>query len=111
MGAASRPRAARDHDRRASRRTAVPQWVDVDLNAGRATLHDTQNGEQRTLPLAGKALEALRQLKLQHSARSEYLSPSPTVVLDPKTGKPHLDAPYEHFDAHWHAALTRTCSA
>lgn len=26
-------------------------------------------------------------------------------VLDPETGKPQLDAPYEHFDAHWYAAL------
>ncbi len=81
------------------------KWVDVDLKTGRATLHDTKNGEQRTLPLAGKALEALRQLKLQNSARSEYLFPSPAVVLDPKTGRPQLDAPYEHFDAHWYAAL------
>ena len=40
------------------------KWADVDLKAGRATIHDTKNGEQRTLPLAGKALEALRQLKL-----------------------------------------------
>ena len=30
------------------------KWVDLDLKAGRATLHDTKNGEQRTLPLAGK---------------------------------------------------------
>ena len=81
------------------------RWADMDLKVGRATLRDTKNGEQRTLPLAGKALEALRQLKLQNSARSEYLFPSPTVVLDPKTGKPQLDLPYEHFDAHWYAAL------
>jgi integrase len=27
------------------------------------------------------------------------------VVFDPVTGKPQLDAPYEHFDAHWCAAL------
>ena len=67
----------------------------MDLKAGRASLHETKNGEQRTLPLAGKALEALRQLKLQNSARSEYLFPSPTVVLDPKAGKPQLDAPNE----------------
>ena len=64
------------------------KWADVDLKGGRATLHDTKNRERRTLPLAGKALEALRQLKLQHSARSEYLCPSPTVVLDHKTDKP-----------------------
>ena len=69
------------------------------------TLQDTKNGEQRTLPLAGKALEAVRQLKLQNSARSGYLFPSPTVVFDPKTGKPQLDSPYEHFDAHWYGAL------
>lgn len=81
------------------------KWADVDLKDGRATIHDTKNGEQRTLPLAGKALEALRQLKLQNSARSDYLFPSPTVVLDPEIGKPQLDAPYEHFDAHWYAAL------
>ena len=66
------------------------KWADVDLKVGRATIHDTKNGEQRTLPLAGKALEALRQLKLQDSARSEYLFPSPTVVLDPETGSRSL---------------------
>jgi integrase len=33
------------------------------------------------------------------------LFPSPTVVLDPKTVEAQLDAPYEHFDAHWYAAL------
>ncbi len=27
------------------------------------------------------------------------------MVLDADTGKPQLDAPYEHFDAHWYAAL------
>jgi integrase len=81
------------------------KWADVDFKAGRATIHDTKNGEQRTLPLAGKALEALRQIKLQNSPRSDYLFSSPTVVLDPKTGKAQLDSPYEHFDAHWHAAL------
>src|SRR6185437_16265124 len=37
--------------------------------------------------------------------RHGYLFPSPTVVLDPKTGKAQLDAPYEHFDARWYAAL------
>jgi integrase len=81
------------------------KWADVDLKAGRANIHDTKNGEQRTLPLAGKALEALRQLKLQNSARGEHAFPSPTVVFDPKSGKPQLDAPCEHFDAHWYAAL------
>ncbi len=71
------------------------RWSDVDLKLGRALVRETKNGEQRTLPLAGKALECLRELKLQHSARSDYLFPQPS-------GFP---GPYEHFDAHWHAAL------
>ena len=29
------------------------KWADVDLKTGRATIHDTKNGEHRTLPLAG----------------------------------------------------------
>jgi integrase len=81
------------------------RWEDVDLKAGRALVRETKNGEQRTLPLAGKALEALRELKLQNSARSAYVFPAPTVVLNPQTGKPELDAPYEYFDSHWYAAL------
>lgn len=27
------------------------------------------------------------------------------MVLDARTDKPQLDAPYEHFDAHWYVAL------
>jgi integrase len=81
------------------------RWADVDLKTGRALVGDSKNGEQRTLPLAGKALEALRKLKLNNSARSEFVFPSPTVVLDPATNKPQLDAPYAYFDAHWYALL------
>jgi integrase len=81
------------------------RWEDVDLKAGRALVRETKNDEQRTLPLAGKALEALRELKLKNSARSVYVFPALTVVLNPVTGKPELDAPYEYFDAHWYAAL------
>jgi integrase len=71
------------------------RWSDVDLKIGRALIRETKNDEQRTLPLAGKALEALRELKLQKSARSEYVFPQPSG----------LPGPYEHFDAHWYAAL------
>ena len=56
-------------------------------------MRETKNDEPRTLPLAGKALEALRALRLQTSARSEYFSAF------------WLAGPYEHFDAHWYAAL------
>lgn len=71
------------------------KWAHVDLKKGRALVRETKNDEQRTLPLAGKALEALRTLKLQSSARSEWVFPQPSG----------LPGPYEHFDAHWYAAL------
>jgi len=56
---------------------------------------ETKNDEPRTLPLAGKALEVLRALKLKDSARSAYVFPQPSG----------LPGPYEHFDAHWYVAL------
>jgi len=71
------------------------KWADIDLKTGRALVSETKNDEPRTLPLAGKALEALRALRLKNSARSQYLFPQPS-------GLPGL---YEHFDAHWHVAL------
>jgi integrase len=80
------------------------KWANVDMKTGRALVQESKNDEQRTLPLAGKALEALRELKLNNSARSEYVFPAPTVVLDPETNKPQLDAPFEYFDSHWYSA-------
>jgi integrase len=71
------------------------QWADVDVKAGRALVRETKNGEQRTLPLAGKALEALRALKLHGSARSAYVFPNPS-------GHPGA---FQHFDSYWYAAL------
>jgi integrase len=72
------------------------RWADVDMKAGRALVRETKNGEQRTLPLAGKALEALRALKLNGSARSEWVFPNPS-------GHP---GPYENFDSVWYTSLT-----
>jgi integrase len=71
------------------------KWADMDLKTGRALVSETKNDEPRTLPLAGKALESLRALKLRDSARSDYVFPQPSG----------LPGPYEHFDAHWYAAL------
>jgi len=71
------------------------KWADIDLKKGRALVRETKNDEQRVLPLAGKALEALRELKLQNSARSEWVFAQPS-------GHP---GPYEYFDAHWYVAL------
>ena len=71
------------------------KWAETDLKAARALVRDSKNGEQRTLPLAGKALEALRELKLQGSARSQYVFPAPN-------GR---DEPAAHIDAYWYGAL------
>jgi integrase len=71
------------------------KWTDVDLKNARAIVHDTKNGDPRVLPLVGKALPALRELKLQGSALSEWVFPQPS-------GFP---GPFESFDAHWYAAL------
>ena len=49
------------------------RWSDVDIKAGRALVRETKNGEQRTLPLVGKALEALRALKLKGSRSEEHV--------------------------------------
>ena len=71
------------------------KWSDIDLKANRATVQDTRNGDPRVLPLVGKSLEALREMKLQGSAKSEFVFPQPS-------GFP---GPYEHFDQHWYDAL------
>jgi integrase len=88
------------------------KWDDIDLRVrettvdartgeklpglGRAILRDTKNGESRSLPLVGKALEVLRELKLKGSAKSEYVFPNPS-------GHP---GPFENFDHRWDEALT-----
>jgi integrase len=73
------------------------KWADVDLKAQRAIVNETKNGERRTLPLVGKALEAL--CELQGPGDNEYVFPQPS-------GFP---GPYESFDAHWYAALEQAC--
>lgn len=43
------------------------QWQDIDLQRGFITLHETKNGERRALPLAGHALELMKQhAKVRH---------------------------------------------
>jgi integrase len=37
------------------------RWADVDLSRGALTLQDTKNGERRTVPLVGPALDLMRQ--------------------------------------------------
>lgn len=70
-------------------------WDRVDLKKGRATVLETKNGDPRVLPLVGKALEALRELKLQNSAKSPFVFSHPN-------GRPEA---FYWFDQHWAEAL------
>lgn len=93
------------------------KWDDVDLKAGTAIVHQTKNGDPRVLPLVGKSLEALRELKLQNSARSEFVFPHPNGLDDRdarelqakhagSTDEDEQDDPqYYCFDAHWYKAV------
>lgn len=73
------------------------RWTDTTTEAPtpQAIIERTKNGDPRRLPLVGKALEAVRRLKIMNDGRSRFLFPAPR---DP-------GRPYEAFDAHWYAAL------
>jgi len=72
------------------------KWDDVDLKAARAVVRETKNGDPRVLPLVGRALEALRTLRLQGGGRSEWVFPARSD---------HPGSPYEYFDGVWYDAL------
>lgn len=71
------------------------KWAEVDLKAARATVHETKNGDPRVLPLVGKTLTAIRELKLQGRGASEWVFQQPS-------GFP---GPYLVFDKHWYRAV------
>lgn len=53
------------------------KWADVDLVRGRAIFHDTKNGERRSAPVAGHALEVLKELNKVRRLDSDMLFPHP----------------------------------
>jgi hypothetical protein len=58
----------------------------------RAIVRETENGDPRVLPLVGKALEALRTLKLNNSARSRCVFPATQRAR----------GTIQYFDNYWH---------
>jgi integrase len=50
-------------------------WSDVDLQRRSAVLHHTKNGERRSLPLTGLALDLLRELAASRRAGSDHVFP------------------------------------
>lgn len=49
------------------------RWKDIDLGRATATLHDTKNGEVRTLHLAGPALDLLRERAKVRRIDTDYV--------------------------------------
>lgn len=72
------------------------EWRDVDLARGWLTLRETKNGERRGVPLAGKALELVK----QHGKVRRLDTP----LLWP--GKEHPNKPMD-LRAPWNAAVKR----
>ena len=52
------------------------KWEDVDLENGRAVLHDTKNDERRSLNLIGKVNDIIKDLYKENGKKSIYLFPS-----------------------------------
>jgi len=53
------------------------KWQDVDFNRKVITLHETKNNERRVLPLAGHAMELMREYDKVRSINSDLVFPSP----------------------------------
>ncbi|MEO7557760.1 MAG: integrase, partial [Gammaproteobacteria bacterium] len=62
-------------------------WDDVDLNRGRAILHETKNGERRAVAITGHALELLKELGKVRRIDSNLLFPAnrPHKPMDLRT--------------------------
>jgi integrase len=52
------------------------RWDDVDINRGVITLHETKNGERRVLPLAGHALNLIKEHSKVRTLSCKYVFPS-----------------------------------
>jgi integrase len=88
------------------------RWSNVDLKAGSIILHETKNGERRRVPLAGLALELLREHAKVRRLDTDLLFPSHVNKQRPiDLRKPFETAlkAAEIKDFHWHDL--RHCTA
>ncbi len=60
------------------------RWADVDVPNGRITIHDTKNNERRVAPLAGHALEVMRDYSKVRRLDTELVFPGskPDTPID-----------------------------
>jgi hypothetical protein len=52
------------------------RWPDIDLSQGRIIIHDTKNSERRNVPLAGPALDLMRQYARVRRIDTDLVFPS-----------------------------------
>jgi integrase len=57
-------------------------WADVDLKSGLVTFTKTKNGDRRTVPITGHALELVKDIASQRRFKNDFLFPGR------RTGKP-----------------------
>jgi integrase len=81
------------------------RWPQVDLARKVATLHETKNGERRVLPLAGPALELLRERSNARRLDTDLIFPGrtrPTKPVDLRTPFETALKAARIEDFHWH---------
>lgn len=75
-------------------------WEDVDLNRGRAVLHETKNGERRAVPITGHVMELLKEMGRVRRIDNNLLFPA-------KENRPQKPQKPIDLRAPWEAALKK----
>lgn len=68
------------------------EWKDIDFERGQFVLHNTKNGERRTIPLVGRALELMQAHRKVRRMDSFYVFPSVKGDKPYEIKKPWLSA-------------------
>lgn len=88
------------------------QWQDIDLQRGFITLHETKNGDRRALPLAGHALELMKQHAKVRHVNCPLVFPSKNFKnpIDLRTPFENALKRAEIMDFRWHD-LRHSCAS
>ncbi|HAT2069218.1 TPA: site-specific integrase [Legionella pneumophila] len=88
------------------------RWKDVDLNRGVIVLHETKNGERRVLPLAGHALELMKEHAKVRHVNCDFVFPSHNLQksIDLRTPFENALLRAEIADFRWHD-LRHSCAS
>lgn len=70
-------------------------WDVVDLNRGRAILHETKNGERRAVAITGHALELLKEMNKVRRIDSKLIFPAKEITPNKKQKPMDLRTPWK----------------